>query len=298
LLAASVAARFALSSWLEPLPFLTFFPAIVASTLLCGWRQGALVLMLSALVARYFWLTPYQSFALTDANTVIQLLGFLAVGALDVLIVAGLVEVIRRLDRATKVQDSLFNELRHRVANNMQIVASMLHIARRDISDIPAREMLDDAAARIASMAHLNRRIYDRATYATGLQPILRDVLAETFRDLPVDVRLDIRPDNLSLDHMTAILLLVNEAAINAAKHVFRPERGTLFEVSLSEVANERLQLLVRDDGPGLGPVASAGRQTQTLGMTIMRAFAGQLGGSLEVLEGPGTALRVQFAPR
>jgi two-component sensor histidine kinase len=64
-------------------------------------------------------------------------------------------------------------------------------------------------------------------------------------------------------------------------EHLFRPERGTLFDVSLSGVANEQLQLLVCDDGPGLAPGAPAGHQTQTLGMTIMRAFAGQLGGSL-----------------
>jgi anti-sigma regulatory factor (Ser/Thr protein kinase) len=50
--------------------------------------------------------------------------------------------------------------------------------------------------------------------------------------------------------------LLVNEAATNAAKHLFRPARGTLFDVSLSGVANEQLQLLVRDDGPGLAPGA------------------------------------------
>ncbi len=51
LFAASLAARFALGDLLASIPFLTFFPAVVASTLLCGWRLGALVLVLSARAA-------------------------------------------------------------------------------------------------------------------------------------------------------------------------------------------------------------------------------------------------------
>ena len=39
------------------------------------------------------------------------------------------------------------------------------------------------------------------------------------------------------MDQITAIVLLVNEAAINAAKHVFRKGEGTFFEVELAETA-------------------------------------------------------------
>ena len=52
------AARFALATWLEPAPFLTFFPAVVAAGLFCGWRRGAVVLVLSAVVAHYFFIDP------------------------------------------------------------------------------------------------------------------------------------------------------------------------------------------------------------------------------------------------
>jgi two-component sensor histidine kinase len=56
----------------------------------------------------------------------------------------------------------------------------------------------------------------------------------------------------LSLDQMTSILLLVNEAAMNAAKHVSRPGEGGRFDVSLAEPANGQVRLVIRDDGPGL----------------------------------------------
>ena len=68
LFAASVAARVLLEHWVEPLKFLTFYPAIAASTLLCGWLQGTVVLILSALVAWYFFFEPVGSFAVRGSQ--------------------------------------------------------------------------------------------------------------------------------------------------------------------------------------------------------------------------------------
>jgi len=294
LLAASVMARYALSPWLEAAPFLTFFPAIVVSTLLCGWRQGTVVLILSAFAAWYFFIPSAHAITITGAPLV-ELIGFLGVGGFDVVLVAALVELVRRLEDASRVQDSLFHELQHRVANNMQILASMLRQSRRSLHDTAGVEIIDQAAARIVAMAQLHRRLYDRSAYLNGPEPILRDVLADTFHDLPVDIKLDICAQGLSIDQMTAIVLLVNEAAINAAKHVFSRRLGTSFKVSLSARANGRRQLLIHDDGPGI-TLAPARPQRPTLGMAIMEAFASQLGGSLEVLGEPGTTLSVEFA--
>jgi two-component sensor histidine kinase len=296
LFTASFAARLALGDLLASLPFLTFFPAIVASTLLCGWPFGVLVLVLSALAAWYVFMPPYFSFTLHGPETVVSLSGFVASGGACILLVAALVEVIRRLEASAQIQESLFRELQHRVANNMQFVAAMLRLARRDVPDGRAAEVLEQAASRITSMALLHRRLQDQATYAQGLEPVLRDLLANLFQGVPVEIRLDIRPGPLPLHQMTAMVLLVSEAATNAMKHVFQPERGALFEVGLRERPGGRLLLTVRDDGPGIGPARPPGHAGQRIGMHIMHALASQLGGSLQLSGGRGTTLAVEFA--
>ncbi|MDO9714203.1 ATP-binding protein, partial [Paracraurococcus lichenis] len=91
-------------------------------------------------------------------------------------------------------------------------------------------------------------------------------------------------------------VLLVMEAATNALEHVFHPARGMVFEVELHERPGGRLLLSVRDDGPGIDPASTPPHAGQRLGMHIMRALAGQLGGTLRVGGGPGTTLQVEFA--
>ena len=71
-----------------------------------------------------------------------------------------------------------------------------------------------------------------------------------------------------TIDQMTAITLLTNEAALNAAKHVFSKGLGTRFDVSLSKDTAGRLNLLINDDGPGMAPQA-VDANVKSLGMGL-----------------------------
>lgn len=300
LFAAAVAARVLLQLWTESLTFLTFIPAIAVVTLLCGWLQAAVVLILSVLVAWRYFLPPIGSFALVDASMIVWLVGFAAAGGFLILLIAGLLELINRLERSERIQESLFRELQHRVANNLTIVVAILRNARRGLHGCePAIEALTDAEDRITAMAQMHRRLHEAASLASGLEPLLSEVLREAFRGLPVKVHLSIEKDlSLSLDLTTAIVLLVNEAAINAAKHVFRKGLGASFDILLKQLPNGLLELKMCDDGPGMPSTLVIDQSASSLGLGIMQAFARQLGGTLQVSAGPGTALSVVFAVR
>ncbi len=292
----SLAVRLALSPWLDA-RFLTFYPAIASAALVFGWTQGVLVLLLSAFAAWYFFLEPFTSFQVPDENNVVALLSFLVAGGLIVSLGGAMREVIRRLEGAKRVQEELFRELQHRVANNFQMVLGTLRHARRKFSeDAAAADAFVEAEDRIWAMAQLHRRLHDGTAYVNGLEPLLNDVLTDVFSNMRVNVRVEIQIEtNLSFNQMTALTLLVNEAAINAGKHVFAKGNGSSFEVSLREQNKGRLQLAIRDDGPGLDPLAIDDPKKLSLGMSIMRALAKQLGGQLQVVGVPGMTLRLEF---
>ena len=206
---------------------------IALATLLSGWRHGIALLVAFGFVVGYAIMPPPFSLSLDDGASALQLVLYIAVGGLIVFLLASLLDLLRLLEAETELRQTLFHELRHRVANNMQVVALSLHNARRAVSDPAALQAIDETSARVAALGALHRRLYDSAAYQSGLATILGDALSETLRGLPVDIRINIDAGALSIDQMTAILLLVNEAAMNAAKHVFRPGRGRVFEVSL-----------------------------------------------------------------
>lgn len=293
--ATSLSVRVLLEPVLEGMKFLTFHPAILAATLICGWRQGVFVLFLSTVTAWYLFEEPIGSFQLTEPSAV-GLICFVLVGAFNILLVAALRETIRRVELAKGVQETLFRELQHRVANNLQLVVSLLRNAQRNLRNpVAAAETLGDAESRILAMSELHRRLHDGTAYADGLERLLQEMLGHAFRDLPVKVTVDVESaSDLSIDQMTAVSLLVNEAALNAAKHVFSKGLGARFEVVLSKNEKGHLHLAIKDDGPGIKGGAETERDS--LGMGIMEAFATQLGGSLEVAPGAGTALSVEFA--
>ena len=141
------------------------------------------------------------------------------------------------------MQETLFQELQHRVVNNMQVVASTLSTAGRGLKDRAATKVIEYAAARVRSMSKLYRQLYQPSAYEFGLETVLRDVLGEVFRGLPVTVEINVQAGQLSVRAMTAVVLLVNEAAINACKHVFCPRRGKVFSVSLREGPDGEMEM-------------------------------------------------------
>jgi K+-sensing histidine kinase KdpD len=144
------------------LPFLTFAPAIIITAVIAGWRPAAGVLVLSLVAAWYLWLIPAQSFAIAGPGIPIALIGFAASGALMITLVEGFRVLLRvnaaqqeRLSNLVRQQETMFREMQHRVANNMQFIASLLGDAGRRIRrGEEAQQILDQAVLRIASMAN------------------------------------------------------------------------------------------------------------------------------------------------
>jgi two-component sensor histidine kinase len=289
----SVALHMLVHPYLKAVQFITFWPAIIVTTFVCGWLQGTVVLVLSITTTWYFFLSPAYSFDMQDESTVGAVVGFSMLGGITVVMVAIFRETFTRLEKARISEKALFAQLQHRVANNLQVVVSFLRICRVKLGNpTEAAKALNTAEVRIMAMAQMHRRLIDGTAYEKGLEPVLREVISDTFRDLAVSVNIDVAAAaELTIDQMAALTLLVSEAALNAAKHVFSKGLGSHFEVSMVRVNEKRLHLKITDDGPGISPDA----ETSSFGLGIMRAFATQLGGSLEIARDGGACLALGF---
>lgn len=195
----------------------------------------------------------------------------------------------------------MFQELQHRVANNMTFVAALLHLQKRKVAVDPASasSALDEAQSRIETMSRIHRRLYDPASLdlpvAQYFQEICSDLLEATGARNIVCV-VDMPSITLDIARLTTLSLLVTELVTNSLKHAFADAGGTI-TLQLEQLDAAHLVLTVSDNGRGL-PAGTELAENKGLGTRIVQSLATQLGGNIKTVTGIGTgaAWRVVFA--
>ena len=308
--ALSTGLRVVLDPVLPPgFPFLTFFPAVILTTFFLGLRPGIVCAVLSGLAAWYFFIDPVNTFVL-NGPTALTLVFYAFIVSVDIALIHLMRMAGARLaaERAVTAdlyeqQRTMFQELQHRVANNMQFVAALLALQKRKIADDPqaAGQAFDEAQARLETIARIHRRLYDpgRIDQPVGqyLQELCADLLEATgARNIVCFV--DVPPLRFDLARLTTLSLLVVEIVTNALKHAFgEGERGTI-TIRLEQM-EEGLQpsmaaLTIADDGPGI-PAGFDPATSRSLGFRIVQGLAGQLDGTLTYANEGGTVVRLVF---
>ena len=210
---------------------------------------------------------------------------------------------VRRRDRALLSKDATIREIHHRVKNNLQTVAALLRLqARRVSEDSAAREALEEAVRRVASIALVHETLAVTLDESVDFDGIA-DALARGVNDIaaagaPVRVARSGRFGALPAAVATPLAMVLNELLHNAAEHGYGDRGGTVELTAQREAAGggddpnaERLVVTVTDHGAGLPPGFRL-EATTRLGLAIVRTLVeSELRGSirLEPAAGGGT---------
>jgi two-component sensor histidine kinase len=262
-----------------------------------GIRVGLAVAAVCTLVAWVMFFPPYGTFTLARPH-VISMGIFMVTAALELYVFRSLNIAINDLSEARERSNTLFRELQHRVANNLQFVAALLMRRRKLLVADPAgAEALEAAQVRLETMSRVHRRLHDPASLDQPLQSTLQALCMDLIRasDTP-DVRLtvDSPPVPLSLNELMSLSLIVAELITNSLKHAFEDRPDGSIAVSITGRRGGAYTLCVADDGPGLPPEFGA-TDTGRLGQGILRSLADQLHGKLVFEPGPGAIARLEF---
>jgi two-component sensor histidine kinase len=191
----------------------------------------------------------------------------------------------------------LFQEIHHRVKNNLQIIASLLSMQARLVKHRETVDKLKDTEHRVKSMALIHEQLYNQkdigsVDFADYIQRLAPRLLSSYERADPVSLRLDLEPTKLTLDRSIPCGLILNELITNALKYAYPKGKGEIV-VSLSSDAGD-VKMTVSDSGAGL-PVDFDWRKSKSLGMTIVQALTKQLNGKLEVGPPPGAVFTLRI---
>jgi two-component sensor histidine kinase len=277
---------------------MTFLPAILLSGLFGGIRIGLTVAALCTVVAWVMFFPPYGTLELATPN-VITMAIFVLTASLELYVIRTLNVAINDLFEAREHSNTLYRELQHRVANNLQFVAALLRLRRKTLkADSPGALAIEAAQTRLDMMSGVHRRLHDPRSVDQPvehyLEALCRDLIAAS--DTP-DVRLTVKAETivLGLDALMSVSLIVAELVTNSLKHAFHGRSNGEIKIDF-KVDRGVYTLIVADDGPGL-PDDFARTQSGSLGQGILQSLASQLHGKIFFEYGPGTAARLVFRP-
>jgi two-component sensor histidine kinase len=289
--------RFLSGDAMRDLPFITLLPAILIAAMIGGLRVGVVVAVLSGVAAWYWFLPPQDSFELEWPHGPLSLVFFAVTAAIELYIIRTLNLAVDQLSAERDLNTVMFQELQHRVANNLQFVSSLLSYQRREALSDPAAAVkaLDVAQNRLDLMARIHRRLYEPAALHMPLgkyfEGLCQEILEATGAKNVVCV-VEMPQVTFDIRRLMALSLLVNEIITNSVKHGFSEGKGGTVSLRLDEEAANRYALTIKDNGRG---IAADQDTSKGLGFTIMRNLAAQLSGEISFSGEGGMRTRIVF---
>ena len=202
-------------------------------------------------------------------------------------------------DNLLREKAILLQEVQHRVANSLQIIASILMQSARKVQSEETRGHLHDAHSRLMSIAAVQQHLAASRLGEVELRPyfvqLCKSLAASMIGD-PKALSITVIVDEsvTKADVSVSLGLIVTELVINALKHAFPGHRAGKIVVEYAS-RGPTWTLAVRDNGVGMrhDPV----RDKPGLGTNIVEALAKRLDAEVRVASAdPGTAVSIVHA--
>jgi two-component sensor histidine kinase len=196
-------------------------------------------------------------------------------------------------------KDILLEEIQHRIANSLHIIAGIILMKANTVSSEETRPLLQDIHDRVISMAAIQRQLHTSTTigpiemvsYLTRLCDALAISMIRDAR--PVTLKVVGDGGTLNSRQAESIGLITTELVMNSLKHAF-PRADTKGQIVITyEINGTDWELSVADDGVGRRDGGFAQPKTG-LGTGIVKALAHGLDAKVETLSRPeGTTVSV-----
>lgn len=229
-------------------------------------------------------------------------------GGADTTILLGIEDVTEkhRLQRENhelmQQKDVLLEEIQHRIANSLQIIASIILMKARTVHSDETRVHLQDAHNRVMSVAAVQKQLHvsggggpiEMEPYLSRLCATLATSMIEENR--PVSIKVAGGGGGTNSRQAESLGLIVTELVMNALKHAFPTNKVDSRIIVAYDVDGINWKLSVADNGIGRPDGVFAQPKTG-LGTGIVKALAQQLGAKVETIAGPeGTTVSITHA--
>ncbi len=202
------------------------------------------------------------------------------------------------LAMARERAEVLLSEVNHRVANSLQLVAALVRMQMRSVTDRAAKDALRETQSRIDAISLIHKSLY---TSGDVTHVALDDYLGAMLGNMETAMKKDghtailkcyLEPISLRTDASVSLGVAVQELVTNAFKYAYPDDKPGEVRVRLKRLDDGKAELTVEDDGVGIAPKPSAAGTG--LGSKIIQSMASALKTHVEYINlRPGTAARL-----
>ena len=202
------------------------------------------------------------------------------------------------LAMARERAEVLLTEVNHRVANSLQLVAALVQMQVRAVTDTAAKDALRETQSRINAISLIHKSLY---TSGDVTNVALNDYLGAMLGNLETAMKKDghtailkcyLEPISLRTDASVSLGVAVQELVTNAFKYAYPDDTTGEVRVRLKRLDDGKAELTVEDDGVGMAP--NAAHVGTGLGSKIIQTMASALKTHVEYIHrSPGTVARL-----
>jgi chemotaxis protein methyltransferase CheR len=216
-------------------------------------------------------------------------------------------ELLERTEGLLRQKQVLLQEMEHRVANSLQVIASILLLKAKAVTSEEARQHLQDAHQRVMSVAAVQSHLHasegiDQIEVGPYLTKLCSSLTASMIEEnQPTTLKVVADKGTIGSAQAVSIGLIVTELVINAIKYAFPTDRADALVLVTYESEGVDWKLIVSDNGVGKGAHDTA-KTRGGMGMVIVQALVKQLDAHLDLLSSAGgmsvTVTRETFTSR
>lgn len=176
-------------------------------------------------------------------------------------------------------KDTLLREMRHRIANSLQLIASVILLKAGMVRSVESKRHLEDAHDRILSIATVQRNLDPTNSddtvpvceYLTTLCQSLSKSMISAQHAITISVIGD--EGTATPDEAISLGLITTELVINSLKHAFPNGKGKV-AITYAVIASS-WKLTIKDDGVGYRAISKLNEEG--LGTNIVDSLVKQL---------------------
>ena len=201
------------------------------------------------------------------------------------------------LERLLEQKNILFQEVQHRVKNNLQVVSSLLSLEAQRFDDSAFHDALNESRDRIRSMALMHEKFYHlddlaRIDFSDYVDELARYFFSSYMAN-PAAIEFSSNVDaKLNMGQAMPCGLILQELLSNSVKHAFPDGHGKIQIDFHSEDGKFRLSYW--DSGVGL-PANVDLQNPGTLGLQLVSDLAAQLLGKIQYEYRQGAQFTLTF---